>query len=613
MSKILIRLRNYAPLWATLTSKRKKQLYILAVLSIFSAFSEAVNIQALLPFLRVLSNPEQNTAYLIKVLPQLQSVSNSLILATLGLIFILSVVLSSFLRIVTIYTQLRLTASITSDLAEYVFTKILYMPYSWHISQNTSFILGVITKDIDQVSNSVNYLISLVVNATIVIFLGLTLLSLSPMLVLIISSAIVGFYILVFRYTKHSLQGDGQRLSIKYQSALQIAQEALGGIRDVIINKSQPFFVNLFNERNYSYRSAVSAINIKAQVPRYLIEGFSMIIIVSLSIYLALIGNGIEDQLPLLGAVSLGAYRLLQPFQLCFNSISLLQANMASVGILTPFLNMNTELPSKPLIIGKTGTDTLSPFSCQSEIIPLIEFKDTCFRYDSNGKEILSNISLKIFSGDRVGIVGVTGSGKSTFGDLLLGLLKPSSGSIFVLGRDMHSTPDLLSEWHNRIAHVPQNIFLSDASFSDNIAFGVPISDIDSNRVINSAIQAQVDGIIRSSVQGYQTLVGERGQRLSGGQRQRIGIARALYAASDILLFDEATSSLDTSTESFVMDSIYSLSRSITIITIAHRLSTIKHCDKIVLLSSGRLVAVDTFDNLSKFNSVFQSLLGFSQ
>ncbi len=225
-----------------------------------------------------------------------------------------------------------------------------------------------------------------------------------------------------------------------------------------------------------------------------------------------------------------------------------------------------------------------------------IELENLQFKYDSSGPLVLDGINLTIKKGDILGIIGSTGSGKSTLMDIIMGLLKPSSGR-FVID-EIEVTDKNKYGWQSQLAHVPQSLFLSDSSILENIALGVPIEEIDTDLVIKSAKQAQIHKTISAWKDEYKTIVGERGVRISGGQRQRIGIARALYKKSSVIIFDEATSSLDSETEESVMQSIDRLDQDLTIIIIAHRLTTLKNCTNIIELSDGRIIRQDVYNKI---------------
>ncbi len=596
----LQRLQSLRPLWQALSPRRRKQLLGLQILSLMAAAGEVANLGALLPFLRLLANPSEGLKALGPLEAPLRALPQQHLLLGLGLAFMAVVCVSTLLRVITIFSQLRLSALIAADLGDQVFSAVLHKPFAWQLQHNSSSVLGHLTKDVDQAYASIQALLIIVVNLAIVLLLGASLIALAPGVMLVISALLAGFYALVFRYTRGKLRADGLRLTCNYQVSLQVAQEALGGIRDVLLDRSQPFFQETYQNRNLAYRLAVAAINIKAQVPRYLIEGFAVLLILGLSLVLALSGQGIERQLPLLGTLVLGAYRLLQPLQQCFGALSSLQANQASLHRLQPFLQ--TEAPPQQDL---SPTGLLQPPQAGT---PLLQLVQVSFRYSSAGPWVLRDLDLGIRPGERLAFVGSTGSGKSTTSDLILGLLAPTQGRVLVQGLDLHRTPGLVTVWQRRVAHVPQQIYLSDSSFAANIAFGVPKEQIDLRNVRQAAEQARIAEVIESSPEGYATVVGERGVRLSGGQRQRIGIARALYRKAELLVLDEATSALDNRTEAEVMEALGSLDRTITVLLIAHRLSTVEKCDRIVLLEEGRISAVGSYDELSHDSDVFQKM-----
>jgi ABC-type multidrug transport system fused ATPase/permease subunit len=604
----LRRLQDLRPLWDTLSRRRRRQLAALQGLSVLAALGEVANLGALLPFLQLLAQPEEGLQALGPLALPLRALSSQHLLLTLGLGFMAVVVASSLLRAFTILMQLRLGALIAADLGEQVFARVLDLPYAWHLQHNSSSTLSFLTKDVDQVYSSIQSILLLVVNLALLLLLGGSLIALAPGMMVLVCLLLTSFYLLVFRFTRATLRSDGERLTRGYQSSLQIAQEGLGGIRDVLLDQTQGFFVDAFRGSNLSYRLAIAAINIRAQIPRYLIEGFAILLIVAVSLSMALSGQGIDRQLPLLGTLALGAYRLMQPLQQCFSALGSLKANQASLLRLQPFLDTNHHQLKSELTVRQV------PLSIKYKSVPpLIQLQNVDFRYTIHAPLVLRKVNLTLGSGERLGFAGSTGSGKSTLSDLILGLLQPSSGHVLVQGKDLHSSQKLESIWRDLVSHVPQQVYLSDASFASNIAFGLPSHRIDFQKVRRSAEQAQIAEFIEASSEGYNTLVGERGLRLSGGQRQRIGIARALYKQARLIVLDEATSALDNLTEADVMDAIEALDRRLTVILIAHRLSTLRHCDRIVLLEEGRILTVGTYQQLEAENHYFRSMIQASQ
>jgi ATP-binding cassette, subfamily B, bacterial PglK len=595
------RWKALAPLWNVLSPRRRKQLIGLQMLSLLAALGEVANLGAILPLLRLLANPTEGLKALGPLAMPLQALPQQHLLLSLGLGFMMVVVLSSSLRMFTIGSQLRLAALISADIGERVFASVLQRPYSWHIRTNSSEVITYLTQDVGSVFACVQAFLLLGMNAVIVLMLGGSLIALAPEVMLSVALLLTVFYLLVFRYTRAGLRTDGALQLQEYQRAMKVAQEGLGGIRDILLDRSQATFLQAYRQSNLRQKLAVAAINIKAQVPRYLIEGFAMLLIVGLSLTLALQGKGIEQQLPLLGTLSLGAYRLLQPLQQCFGAVSGLQANIVALQRLDTLVHQQPEPQAFAVI------ENLPKAVSANQ--PLLQLCGVSFRYNEEGPWVIQDMNLAIHRGERLAFVGTTGCGKSTTSDLILALLEPSEGTLILEGQDLHRTAGLVEDWQARVAHVPQQIYLSDASFAKNIAFGVPEPLIDLSRVRQAAEQAKIGELIESSPHGYATLVGERGVRLSGGQRQRIGIARALYKQAQLLVLDEATSALDNRTEAEVMAAVEALDRKITVVFIAHRLSTVKTCDRIVVLHNGRIWSEASYLELERNDPVFQSLI----
>jgi ATP-binding cassette subfamily B protein len=354
-------------------------------------------------------------------------------------------------------------------------------------------------------------------------------------------------------------------------------QEGLGGIRDVLIDGSQAAYCHIYRKADQPLRRAQGINSFINYGPRYAMEALGMLLIASLAFALAEQSEGIAKAIPVLGALALGAQRLLPVLQQAYSSWSSIRGGQASLQdalelLDQPLPEYADQPPAKPM-----------PF------LQEISLKQISFRFSQQTPWVLKNLNLTIAKGGRVGFVGVTGSGKSTLLDIVMGLLQPTSGVLEIDGQAV--APTNHRAWQARIAHVPQAIFLADSSIEENIAFGVPKEQIDRVLVRQAAQQAQIADIIETWPKQYQTFVGERGIRLSGGQRQRIGIARALYKQADVIIFDEATSALDNETEQAVMQAIESLGRELTILLIAHRLSTLQGCDIIYRLDQGSVVS----------------------
>jgi ATP-binding cassette subfamily B protein len=336
-------------------------------------------------------------------------------------------------------------------------------------------------------------------------------------------------------------------------------------------------------------RNATASVQLITSAPKYLIEMFGMLLIALLAYLIVAYYADSEGVIPLLGVLALSAQRMLPMLQQIYSGWTAILSGKDSVKDSLDFLD-------QPVLIQNTY-ETHDPI----KFLDTISLKSLGFRYGVEQPAVLKDLNLKFKRGEIVGIIGTTGSGKSTLLDLIMGLLLPTSGILSV--DDVELTYENLNRWQKNIAHVPQTIFLNDATVLSNIAFGVSGQEIDVERVIQAAKLAQIHEDIESWPLGYGTNVGERGVKLSGGQKQRIGIARAFYKKSEVLIFDEATSALDPITESKVMSSFNQLSYRPTVFIIAHRLSTLKQCTRVLKVENGYIIQDGTFQDVVDLKS----------
>jgi ABC-type multidrug transport system fused ATPase/permease subunit len=376
---------------------------------------------------------------------------------------------------------------------------------------------------------------------------------------------------------------------------LQAVQEGLGGIRDVLLDATQEIYHYRFTVLDYAMRRAQSANAMIGEAPRIIVEAAGTVLLVALAYALGHHHGGLAGALPVLGALALGAQKLLPQMQAAYRTWSYVNSSRGQ-------LHDVLELLDAPIPQEYATRRRRPALSVVDTGQPLIALREVGFRYnaDADAPNVLNGVTLEISRGARIGVVGATGSGKSTLIDLIMALLPPSAGRIEIDGETL--TAENRLDWQARIAHVPQTIFLSDTSIAENIALGIPIEEIDLERVGLAARQAQLASFIETLPEGYQTTVGERGVRLSGGQRQRIGLARALYKQTDVLVLDEATSALDDATESDVMDAIRQLHDKMTVLIIAHRISTLRNCDWIIQLGSDGQARQVRYEALSQPN-----------
>ncbi len=586
-----------ARLWRHLNRRRRQQFTLLMCLMLVSAFAEVVSLGAVLPFLAILVAPDRLFNHLfVADLAQAYGVTTAEQLALfLTFAFAAAALIAGAIRMLLLSVSTRLAFASGADLGIEVYRRTLYQPYHVHVARNSSEVISGITDKVNGVVFGVLFPFLLLISSLVLLVaITIALFVIDPM---VASVAAVGFsatYALITLFFRRRLLLNSQRIAYEQTQVVKALQEGLGGIRDVLLDGTQPVYCEIYRKADYPLRMAQGNNSFIAGSPRYAMEALGMVLIAILAYALSLRVEGIAPALPVLGALAIGAQRLLPALQQCFGAWASIVGNQAS-------LADTVELLDQPL---SDKAEQFSPAPLQ--IRDSICFVRLSFRYSKQGPWVLDGINLIIPRGARVGFVGSTGSGKSTALDILMGLLKPTEGELLVDGLPI--TGNRLKAWQRNIAHVPQSVFLADTTMAENIAFGVPTNDIDLDRVKQAARQAQIADFIESSLGGYQAKVGERGIRLSGGQRQRIGIARALYRRSRVLVFDEATSALDNTTEQSVMEAIQGLGSNLTIVIIAHRLTTVRRCDTVVELEQGRIVAQGSYEQLLECSPSFRRM-----
>ena len=567
-------------LWRRLSPRRQHQFGLVLGLMVISAFAEVVSLGAVLPFIGILTAPNRVLNYpLIADMAEARGITSAdQLVVPLTMAFIATVVLAAAIRMLLLWVGARFISASGADLSVEAYRRTLYQPYRVHVARNSSEVISGITNKVNGAVFGVLWpLLTLVSSILLLVGVMLALITIDSMAASVAATGFGASYGLITWVTRRQLYRNGLRVNCEHAQVIKALQEGLGGIRDVLLDGTQAVYCNIYSRADYSLRRAQSNNSFIAGSPRFAMEALGMSLIAVLAYSLSMQAGGITAVLPVIGALALGAQRLLPALQMGYSAWASMAANYASLVDTLELLDQ--PLPAEALLLAP------EPLPFQDAV----RFHAVRFRYSSAGPWVLDGINLSIPKGARVGFVGSTGSGKSTTVDLLMGLLMPTEGEILVDGQPISGKR--LRAWQRSIAHVPQSIFLADITMAENIALGVPHDAIDMQRVQQAARQAQIASFIESRPEGYEAFVGERGIRLSGGQRQRIGIARALYKQASVLVFDEATSALDNDTEQSVMDAIEGLSRDLTVLIVAHRLSTVEHCDRLYRLEQGRVVA----------------------
>jgi len=485
------------------------------------------------------------------------------------------------LRCALIYFTAKLSNIITAELSIKIYRASLFDSYSNHINKKTSTIISAVTQKVYQTFFTISSIITFVSSAFILIALISILIWINPKVMFFFIIFFSVLYLAIVLFGKKTLKKNSQIINEEQNKIVLNLQNGLGAFRDIILDKTQDYYISIFAKANLNKARREAINNIIQNSPRYILEGAGTILVVVLIIfwnYFLDNSNKILEVFPILAALAIGAQKILPLINSLYLNFSIFKGNVYQIDEVINVLNRYEEKQKQKKLVKEKKINFKN----------LISFNNVDFSYENKKEYILENINLEIKKGSKVGIIGKSGEGKSTFLDLLTGLLEPKNGIVCVDGIKL--SPETLISWQSKISHVPQKLFLSDNSFLENIAFGRSIKDIDLKRVESVSKKAQLHKFIMSLKYGYHEQIGERGIKLSGGQIQRVGLARSLYKNSEIIIFDEATNALDTETERLIMEELYSLEKNLTIIIVAHRLKTLSKCDVIFEVKNKKII-----------------------
>lgn len=584
-------------LWRELRPLRRRQFALVSVAMATSALAEVVTLGAVIPFIAVLVEPERVLRYRpVAELAQIIGISQPEKLAIpLALLFIAGAMIAAAIRLIVVWSTTRLSVAIGADLSSSIYERILYQPYLVHIEKNTSEAISVVINKVETIVGIILIPLQTAISAAFIILsVTIALFLIDPVVAVISFSFIGAGYVAISRALSARLASNSIRIAREQVSVIKAVQEGLGGIREVLLNGTQMVFLEKFRRADRPVRHAQGSNTVIHQVPRVVMEGVALIVVSLLVVILSGRPGGIVSGLPVLGALALGGQRLLPLFQQCYGAVVSVLGNRDELGDALEVL----EQPM-PADHGHSDQKAL-------HLDNALECRQVRFRYPSGGPWVVDDLNLTIHKGSRVGLVGTTGCGKTTLLDLITGLLSPTQGTVLI--DDEPLVGGRVEAWQQSVAYVPQQVYLADASLTENIAFGVPADQVDMEKVEWAAQRALVTEFIEDKARGLGTVVGERGVRLSGGQRQRIGIARAFYRDASFLVFDEATSALDNQTELEIIKSLAGLDRGETLLVVAHRLSSLRGCDVIIEMGQGRIVAQGTYECLMSESATFREM-----
>jgi HlyD family secretion protein len=594
-------------LFSLLTPSQRKGFYVLQVFAIIMAIGEIIGIASIAPFMALVGDVTiLDRDNILAQLYKQSGLDNPYdFIFWVGAAVLTALTTAAFVSMFTIWKLSMFAAKVGTEIADRLYSHYMNQPWLFHASGSSAQLTKQVSTEAVRVTDSViQPLMQMNARVVLALLLSTAIFTYNPMVAL---SGLLIFaiaYTLLYKLVRKRLQQNGQTLSNVNTQRFRLMNEGFGGIKDVLLLNRNQDFIQRFEQtgKDFSYAHGNNAT--LWQVPRYFMELLAFGTIIALVLYLVVAQQGnLGAILPILAVYALAAFKLLPAFQQIYSSLGQIKGNIAAFEAIRDDLiasQQRTQSQQQNTCINKPQTTANLPLK------NALHIQQVSFTYPTKTKPALNNLNLTIAANSWVGIVGSSGSGKSTVIDLLLGLIEPQQGQLLI--DDTPITEHNKRAWQNTIGFVPQSIFLSEGSIAENVAFGIPQQEINEQQVLKALSLAHLDELVQSLDKGIYTKVGERGVQLSGGQRQRIGIARALYHEADVLVFDEATSALDGITEKMIMEAIHDFSGQKTIIMIAHRLKTVQKCDTIFMVDKGQVTAQGTYQELIKTNEHFKKM-----
>ena len=586
------------------TPKELRSFVILLFLTIATGISQAVSVVSIFPFMDVITNPNiiEENYWLNLIYTELGFTSSSDFIIFLGFATLTLLVVSNAISAFTIWYKAKFVWANNHSISKRLLDIYLRQNYPFFLSKNSADVSKNILSEVQLLTTG--YMIPLlhaisgvIISLTIIVSIFI----ISPYATLFAIIIFGGIYGLIYTFFRNKLRKSGKSRLNANQERFSVVNEAFGGIKDIKLKGNELFYLKMYSKPSKVYADTMAKHKVIGEIPKFLLETLAFGGIIAFILILYLLYGDVGNVIPIASLFAFAGYRLMPSLQKVYDGVTKLKFNyhtldnirkeMANAENIFQYQNINIEeIPSETIELEKE-----------------IRLEGVKYSYPNTTHNSLDGVDISVKKGTSVAVVGTTGAGKTTLVDVILGLLLPQEGTIYV--DDTKITESNLRAWQKNLGYVPQHIYLANSSVKNNIAFGIPDDQIDMEQVIRSAKIANIHDFVMEEMQdGYDTIVGERGVRLSGGQRQRVGIARALYHDPDVLVLDEATSSLDGMTEKAFVDALNKLAKVKTLIIIAHRFNTIQNCDKIYMLEKGRITAEGTYAELLDSNSRFQLL-----
>lgn len=564
-----------------LNRSQKLKMVGIIFLMLIGAVLETFSVAVIIPALQVIMDPNavENSEVVAWIYNALGFTDYRKFVIFIMVAIIVAFILKNSFILVQNIVQYKFVYTNQFSTSERMMINYIKRPYEFYLNADTAVIQRSITSDVNNMFAYLLALLQMMSETVIFVALATMLFTTEPRMTVIIAGLLLVVVLVIRFILKPTLEKAGKDNQDYYSSLFKWINQSVTGVKEVKIGNKEKYFVKQYREYGQGYVNAVQKYSILTGTPRLLIETVAITGMVLYMLVQLLNGVDMVELVPVLGVFALGAMRLIP-------SANRINTYMTSMSFLKPFV-MNVSDNLQDEITGENiKTDSLEVPKERMEVRDKIELKNITFAYPNTERLIFDHASCEIPIGNSVGIVGTTGSGKSTIVDVLLGLLRMQEGQVLADGVDVMTD---YRKWLKNVGYIPQSIFMMDDTIRKNVAFGVPEDEIDEERIWKVLKDAQLDEFVKGLPEGLETGIGERGIRISGGQRQRIGIARALYDDPEVLVLDEATSALDNDTEAAIMNSIEQLHGDKTLVIIAHRLQTIENCDIVYRVEGGKI------------------------
>ena len=586
-----------------LTPSQRKRLFTLQALVVLMAVMEVVSVSAIGPFIAVIGDSQiLNQENILGNLYKLSGADNFnefIFFSGIAVLFLLFI--AAFISIITVWRLSLFSTKVGAEIGDRLYKHYMFQNWLFHSSGSSAQLTKQIATETHRMTGQIlNPLMQMNAKIVLAVFMLIALFIFNPMVTLVAICIFTTAYFILYKFVRKRLAENGRKISLINTQRYKLMAEGFGGIKDLLLLGRQSNLVEKFAQSGVELSYSQGVNQALAQAPKYFMELVAYSSVIFLVLYLIKTYDGdLGLILPVLAVYALAGFKLLPAFQGIYLSLAAIKGGMAA------FESVQNDLKNS-IDVNKPQVDH------DTEITPLlindsIKLNNVNFCYPGKNIPAVKECTIEIPINKTIGIVGASGSGKSTIIDLLLGLIVPSSGELLIDGKPLHTKN--IRQWQDKLGFVPQSIFLSEASILENIAFGLPKEIVDVERVNEVIKLAHLSELVQSLPDGLDTKVGERGVQLSGGQRQRIGIARSLYHKAEVLIFDEATSALDGITEKLIMDAINDFAGKKTILMVAHRLKTIEKCDIIYLMEDGSVIDSGTFEELKSRNVTFSNMV----